>query len=381
MMMKKTRITALLLSLFLLLVLFACQPSQDPVASSPFFADSSVSTTEAPSVTSSANSSIIPLPSASLQAIFFDVGQGDCALILTDGHAMLVDAGNVGQDDLILGFLSKHGVDKLDYLVATHPHADHIGAMPAVIRNMGSIGTLLMPDVVHTTTIFEKLLNAIEERDVPVMVPAPGDQMVLGESIVTILAPVGTGYADLNNYSIVLHVQFGGVSILLTGDAEDISEAEQLAAGRTIAADVLKVGHHGANSSTNNAYLSAVSPRYAVISCSRDNQYGHPNKEIIDRLDGKDIAIYRTDEYGTVTVTTDGKTITIETERSLNPTNDVAASPSTYSENYIGNKNSKVFHIPACGSLPAEKNRIYFGNENDAVDQGFRPCQKCLSNG
>lgn len=316
-----------------------------------------------------------PLPEGRLSAAFFDVGQGDCILISTGGHAMLIDAGNPGQDELILGYLADYGVAKLDYLVATHPHADHIGSMAAVVYAMAEIGTVLMPEAVATTATFEKLLTALEERDLTVIVPRAGATYQLGEATVEVLAPGGEDYSELNDYSLVLRVSFGQAVFLFTGDAEEVSEAEQLHSGFDLRADVLKLGHHGSSSSSTAKYLAVVSPRYAVISCGRDNSYGHPHHEVLERLQESGIAPYRTDELGTVLFTTDGETITVSSVNA--PPSLAAAAPPAQGEDYIGNKNSGIFHLPVCSSLPAEHNRVFFGNREEALDQGYRPCKSC----
>lgn len=315
-----------------------------------------------------------------LQVIVFDVGQADCALVKSGEHAMLIDAGDAGQDSLILGYLTDNGVTGLDYLVATHPHADHIGSMAAVIRNMESIGTLIMPDAVHTTQTFENMLDAIEEKEVSVSIPQPGDMFEMGNVRIQVLAPNYDGYDDLNNYSIVLRIEYGQTVFLFTGDAEDISENEQLANSLCLSADVLKVGHHGSNSSTIERYLDAIAPSYAVISCGKDNSYGHPDSETVSRLTERGITLYRTDESGTVTFTSDGNTISASTKRIEDTDNIIEATPENTQENsvsYIGNKNSKKFHLPTCGTLPAEKNRVYFTTRDEAIKNQFQACKNC----
>lgn len=306
---------------------------------------------------------------AELQVIVLDVGQADCVLLKTGNHAMLVDAGNIGQDSLILNYLNEYGVKNLDYIVATHPHADHIGAMAAVIRGMDSIGMILMPDVTTTTRTFENMLDAIEEKDVPINIPNPGDVITMGDAQIQILAPNGVAYNDLNDYSIVLRVAFGNSVFLLTGDAETKSEGEQLANSLLLNADVLKVGHHGSRTSSTQAYLDAVSPSYAVISCGLDNTYGHPHRESVTRLAEMGVETYRTDENGTVIFTTDGNAITVSTTR-------VSTTP-TATASYIGNINSKIFHLSTCSGLPLEQNRVYFATRNEAINDGYTPCSIC----
>ncbi|MCL1977457.1 MAG: MBL fold metallo-hydrolase [Candidatus Bathyarchaeota archaeon] len=308
-----------------------------------------------------------------LQVIVFDVGQADCTLLKMDDHAMLIDAGNTGQDKLVLSYLSEYNITTLDYLVATHPHADHIGSMASVVNAMDSIGAVIMPDKSHTIQAYEKLLVAIEEKDIPLTIPTPGQVFQWGDASVEVLAPNSPTYKndDLNEYSIVLRVEFGDTSFLFTGDAGTISETEQLNAGFSLKSDVLKVGHHGSRGSSTQQYLAAVAPSYAVICCGADNSYGHPHAEAMTRLTGTDAAIYRTDQHGTVIFTSDGKDITVTISRDTPPT---ARPPET---EYIGNKNSKVLHRPSCGSLPGEQNRVYFSTYQEAIDAGYTPCGNC----
>jgi len=258
-----------------------------------------------------------------LEVIFLDVGQADCILLKTDGHNMLIDAGvelknnrvTTAEINRVLGYLREYDITHLDYLVATHPHADHIGAMAAVINEMDSIGEILMPDATSTSDTFKNYLKAIEEKDVPMTIPEPGDVFMLGEARMQVLAPSSPTYSDVNDYSIVLRVEFGSKTFLLTGDAEAKSEREQLDSGLSLKADVLKVGHHGSRTSSSQAYLNAVDPIYAIISCGTGNSYGHPHNESMTRLVAMDVEIFRTDIHGTIIFKTDGNEITISVEK------------------------------------------------------------------
>jgi len=313
------------------------------------------------------------LPSGSiLQVYFLDVGQADCILLKTDNYNMLIDAGNIGQDKLILNYLAEYNVNTLDYLVATHPHADHIGSMASIVRAMDNVGMVIMPDKIHTTKTFENLLKAIEEKNVPVTMPKPGDVFTFGNANIQILAPNSATYNDLNDYSIVLQVKFGSTVFLFTGDADTKSEGEQLLNEFSLAANVLKVGYHGSRTSSTQKYLDAVSPTYAVISCGANNTYGHPHKESMSRLTAMGITIYRTDENGTILFVSDGKEISIITERGSGST-----PVDTETLLYIGNKNSKTFHLESCSSLPQEQNSVYFNTRQEAIDAGYTPCGKC----
>ncbi|MCL2287629.1 MAG: MBL fold metallo-hydrolase [Candidatus Bathyarchaeota archaeon] len=315
--------------------------------------------------------SVLP-DGAVLQVIFLDVGQADCILLKTGNHAMLIDAGDMGQDTLILNYLAEYGITTLDYLVATHPHADHIGSMTSVVKAMDNVGMVLMPDKTHTTKTFENLVKAIEEKDIPVSMPKPGDVFALGDANMQVLAPNSAVYNNLNDYSIVLRVEFGNTVFLFTGDADTKSENEQLTNGLSLKADVLKVGHHGSRTSSTQKYLDAVAPSYAVIPCGVDNSYGHPHKEAMSRLTATGAVIYRTDENGTIIFVTDGETI------SVTVTSGTGSTPvNTEPLLYIGNKNSKTLHLQTCSSLPQEQNRAYFDSRQEAIDAGYTPCKTC----
>jgi competence protein ComEC len=204
-----------------------------------------------------------------------------------------------------------------------------------------------------------------------------------GESIISsgnlraeILAPVGSSYNNLNDWSAVIKIQYGQKSFLLTGDAEEYSEAEMLRASRIkLKSTVLKVGHHGSNSSTSPAFLKAVDPDYAVISVGQGNDYGHPHQQTLQALAGVDV--YRTDLNGTIVFETDGQTITVQKQQNtIEPRAPDTTTPIAQAK-YIGNKNSKIFHKETCSSLPATQNRVLFKNKDEAIKQGYRPCQRC----
>ena len=196
--------------------------------------------------------------------------------------------------------------------VATHPHSDHMGGMAKVIAAI-PIGTFLAPDVVHTTNAFERMLDALEDKGLALTVAQAGDAYTLGGADFTVLAPSNPREDDLNNASVVLRMDFGGTRFLFTGDAEKASEAEMLAAGG-LSCDVLKVGHHGSATSTHEAFLQAVSPSVAVISCGAGNSYGHPHAETMQRLEAIGARVLRTDERGAVVLITDGERVWFEEE-------------------------------------------------------------------
>ncbi|AEB77445.1 MBL fold metallo-hydrolase [Clostridium botulinum C/D] len=243
-----------------------------------------------------------------LKVHYIDVGQADSILVQQDGHNMLIDAGNNEDDKLVVDYLKKQGVKKLDYVIGTHPHEDHIGGLDKVIDNF-DVDTLLMSKKIANTKTFKDVVTSAQKKNLKITEPVIGTNYNLGKATFTILAPKDKTYQGTNNYSIVQKLRFGNKSFIFTGDAEAISEMEMVNANLDLQADVLKVGHHGSKTSTCQAFLDKVNPTYAVISCGKDNKYHHPNQSTMNRLKAKGTKVYRTDESGSVVVTSDGKDI------------------------------------------------------------------------
>ncbi len=242
---------------------------------------------------------------------FLDVGQGDSIFIeLPNDETMLIDAGENYHGEGIIEYINSRGHSKIDYLVATHPHADHIGSMAYIVRHM-DIGSVYMPKVSANTKTFENLLESIDDKGLRIKSTQAGTQ-IIGESDLSIkaVAPVEIDKDDLNNCSIVLKLTYREVSYLFTGDAEK-SELRQIT--DNVTADVLKVGHHGSSTSTYKDFLKSVDPIIAVISCGEDNEYNHPHKGTMKLLKSNNCEIYRTDEQGTIIVSTDGTEINTTT--------------------------------------------------------------------
>jgi beta-lactamase superfamily II metal-dependent hydrolase len=256
-----------------------------------------------------------------LKIHYIDVGQGDSELIQIGDKNILIDAGT--SDKKALKYLKSIGVTTLDYVIATHPHEDHIGSMDDVINNL-NVKTFYAPKATTTTKTFENMVNALKNKNLQITVPKVGGQITIGNATLTFLAPNSEKYEDLNNYSIVVKLKYGNNSFIFMGDAEDVSESEILAKQLDIQADVIKVGHHGSSSSTTQAFLDKLNPKYAIISCGKDNDYGHPHKETLDKLKAKNIKIFRTDLNGTIIASSDGTDITFNTNPVNNSSNNIA---------------------------------------------------------
>lgn len=240
--------------------------------------------------------------SGELKVHFIDVGQGDSILIQQDDKNMLIDTGPYAKADAAVSYLKKQNIKKLDYLVLTHPHEDHIGGAGTIINNF-DIGTVYMPKVTANTPSYKITINVMKRKGLKAGEISPGLSFKLGQADCIILGPINPIPGDLNTYSIVIKLTFGSNKFLFTGDAQYSNEDDMIKSGFDLTADVLKVGHHGSYTSTTKNFLSIVNPKYAVISCGKGNDYGHPHKETLNKLKEKNIRFFRTDEDGTVVIT------------------------------------------------------------------------------
>ncbi len=245
-----------------------------------------------------------------------DVGQGDAILLQFDGKNVLIDGATESDSVKLIGYLDRLSVDTLDLIIATHPHADHIGGLDRVIERCDSVGEVWFPeipdDLIPTTQNYLELLEVIEETNTPLSLVHPGDSLSFSGGKLTVLGPVKE-YDDLNDCSLVMKLQLGSKSFLFTGDMEADAEQDLIDSGADLSADVLKLGHHGSETSSSQAFLDAVGASYFVISVGEGNSYNHPHAETLNRLVGK--TVYRTDLNGTVVFTVSGGELTVSTEK------------------------------------------------------------------
>ena len=310
---------------------------------------------------------------------FIDVGQALSVLVECDGQFMLYDGGNVDDGSLVVSYLQKQGVEQLQYVFCSHAHEDHVGGLAAVMAKFPA-NHVYSPVTEASTKCFRDFVKYTQQQGLQVEVPAVGTVWPLGSATVTMLGPV-TQYSETNNTSLVLRIDYGNTSFLLTGDMENTAETDLVNSGANLKADVLQVGHHGSSTSTGYLFLNAVLPEMGVISCGAGNKYGHPHEETLSILRDAKVDVYRTDLQGTITIGSDGQNFTVGTERfvpdsQLNPTD--PSSSSTAQQAYIGNVNSKKFHLPTCPNLPAEKNQVLFSSYDEAIAAGYTPCASCI---
>lgn len=318
---------------------------------------------ETPSEPPAASAPAQQMPSdETLTVRFLDVGQGDSILLACGDETMLIDGGPVEEGQFLVSRLSRLNVTSLDYVVNTHPDEDHCGGLAGVLAQYPA-EHVYSSVTEYSTKIFSNVAKYASEQGHPIEVPGTGDTWTLGSAVVTVIGPVGT-YSDPNNGSLVLRVDYGETSFLFTGDMEQKAEADLMASGANVRADVLKVGHHGSPTSSSEALLEAVGASVAVVSVGEGNDYGHPSADVLARLEALGAKVYRTDELGEIIVTSDGKSLTVTTDAaSRQPAEGTAA--------YIGNKNSQIFHVPTCAKLPGPDNRVYFDTVEQAEAAGY----------
>ena len=253
-----------------------------------------------------------------IEISYLDVGQGDAAYIRVNGLDILIDAGPRSDADKLLKQLEEKNIDDFEIVIATHPHEDHIGGMTKVFEKY-EVKSFYMPKVTSTTKTFENMMKAVSNEGLKVKVKVinEGTSIDIGEGAKFIAySPNKDTYDNLNDYSPIMKLTYGNKSFIFTGDAEKSVESEVLKSyANELKADVIKFGHHGSSTSSTKEFIDAISPQYGIISCGVDNSYGHPHREILDIIKNMGIEAYRTDKQGQITITSDGNTIEVKTEK------------------------------------------------------------------
>ncbi|WP_343247540.1 ComEC/Rec2 family competence protein [Diplocloster hominis] len=330
------------------------------------------------SPSSSGTSTASSIPSGTLEVHYLDVGQADCTLLLSQDAAVMIDAGNRDDAQTILQYLDSHSIDSLDAIIFTHPHEDHIGAGADLLDKIPADSVYMNTDT-PDSKVYKDLVSAAEQKGLTPIHPSQHDTLSFGDCRLEFLQ-TGTDYEDTNDNSLILKVTHGENRFLFTGDAGQAPEKDLAEGGVSLEADVFQAGHHGSEYSNSYVFLRAVNPPNVVISCGRDNSYGHPHEAALSRFRDVGATVYRTDTMGTVTAFSDGTHITFDQqgiESDREHTGDGNGLYDLPEASYIGNVNSKKFHTDSCPSLPAEKNRVYFNTRDEALDEGYEPCQNC----
>lgn len=311
-----------------------------------------------------------------IEVYYIDVGQADSALVICDGVSMLVDGGNVEDAEDVTAFIKQKGVTRLDMVIASHAHEDHVGGLAKILKEF-DVGAVLSPVEDYSSACF-KDFKQIASKKGSFTVCNNHYSFSVGSAMGKILWPADEAETNTNNTSIVVKLTYKDVSFLFTGDIERDAETKLVATGADLSANVLKVAHHGSDSSSSYLFLRSVLPQYAIISCGKNNSYNHPHQQTLDILSQAEITTYRTDEVGTVFVSSDGTNITVTAGENVQTTAAATGAPALDSAiTFIGNKNSKKFHLPDCNSLPKEENRVYFSSRNSAINEGYTPCSVC----
>ena len=262
-----------------------------------------------PSNANKENVPVINEVTSDLQIYYFDVGQADSILILNNDTAMLIDAGNNADGPLLVDYIkNKLKINKIDIVVGTHPHEDHIGGIDDIINNF-DIEDIYLPEVITTTKTFEDMITAIENKDLAISIPEKGERFKLGEADFEVIY-TGTNDKDLNATSIIINMLYGEKTYLFTGDTTE--EVEDTILNQNIDIDVLKVAHHGSRYSSSYEFLKIATPEYAIVSVGEENSYEHPHQEAINRIKKHTNNIYMTKDVGTILLTSNGKEIEIE---------------------------------------------------------------------
>lgn len=332
--------------------------------------------------------------SADIELHYLDIGNADATLILADEYSVLIDGGESSSSQFLFSYLRNTlQLEHIDIVIATHPHADHIGGLAAAF-NACSVGAIYSSvpmyngsgSLSYDSREFQSLVKYASQQGLDFVLPSAGDAVQLGNLTIEFFSGSCTedlsSYtsSQINNLSLIVKLSYGSSSFLFSGDAEfDTEYIAAMYAGDALQSTIYHAGHHGSSTSSNYAFINAIQPSYIIISCGKDNSYGHPHEETLSRFQQLSAVILRTDQEGTIIVRSDGESISIAAEN--NPVLNPAADPNDTTPDacYIGNKNSKNFHFPECASVSAmkEKNKVPFYSRDEAIAKGYNPCGEC----
>lgn len=326
-----------------------------------------------------------------------DVGQGLSVLMEADGHYFMYDGGPADSSSKVVALLRQEGVSHLDYVIASHYDEDHISGLAGVL-NVFDTGAVLCPDYQTDTRIYRSLMSMVEKKHIPVLHPAAGDTYEVGGAEIQVLAPKAYSGRDIsgdvngdNDFSVCIRILYGRYSCLITGDAEKAEEEFMIASGANLESDTYIAGHHGSATSTSEAFLDAVLPRDVIISCGRDNPYGHPSQEVLQRIYVLGSNILRTDLQGQIDIVSDGSTYHVASggTRSFPEWNQSGTGDSGQSIDsgqsgtgaaYVLNIRSHKFHKPDCSAVDdmSQHNKAYSNEDRESlISQGYSPCGIC----
>lgn len=316
---------------------------------------------------------------SSFQIHYIDVGQADATLIMCDGKSMLIDGGNTNDSSLIYTYLKDHNVSFLDYMICTHAHEDHVGGLAGAL-NYADVGVVYSPVKNDDSEAFRDFIKYVQKRGKEIQVPEVGTEFSVGSAKCRILG-LNVSNDDPNNTSIVMKITYGETSFLFSGDAEASVESVILDRGEDISCTVIKIPHHGSDTSLSYRWLREAMPEYGVISVGENNAYGHPTKDTLSKLSDAEVKVLRTDLQGDIICTSDGKTVAFDTEKnnSGNVSNE-KENEEGKEQSYILNTNTKKFHYPGCRSVAdmKEKNKEeVILPRDDVMEQGYEPCGNC----
>lgn len=363
-------------------------------------------------------------PDGTLSVTFLDVGQGNAVLVEQGGAYMLIDGGNRDYSSFVVSYLKEQGVEELAYVIASHYDADHLNGVVGALHAF-SCGQVLAPDYVTDTRVYESFERVIKEQDIALAYPAVGDTYTLGDASFTVVCPKAYDPKEDNDNSVGIRLVYGDTSFLICGDAGKAEEQAMLDSGVTLESDVYLASHHGSEGSSSEAFMRAVSPSAVVISAGAGNSYGHPTRTVLDRVKACGAALYRTDLQGTITVTSDGTSLSWSVDATQDyrdgdevaagaaditgtsgaaDTADSAAQASVAADTagsaaqassggetaadgtadvtgaYVLNTNTKKFHRPSCSSvaqMSPENKAAFSGSREELIAAGYDPCKRC----